>query len=284
MKTRPRCVFFSFGFFALGVTLGCGGSSDGTPDMIGSTIDTQITAQPAANVNTPEATFEFSSSTGASVFVCHTDADAFAPCNSPVKVTVIEGAHAFEVAAVANGIQDPTPAQATWSLDLTLPTTTSVTGPAEGSTSGPKVTFTYASNEGGATFECQLDVGSFAKCPTPNDLVGLSEGAHTLGVRAIDFAGNSAATAATRNWTVDATPPDTAIDLPTPPARTVGRAMFFVSSPEAGATFECAIDTGAYAACTSPVTMTGIADGAHTFHVRAVDAYGNADATPADFA
>ena len=36
-----------------------------------------------------------------------------------------------------------------------------------------------------------------------------------------------------------------------------------------------------FAACTSPVTVTDLTDGEHQFRVRAVDAAGNADATPA---
>lgn len=47
--------------------------------------------------------------------------------------------------------------------------------------------------------------------------------------------------------------------------------------------FECSIDNGTtFAACTSPQTYT-LADGTYTFMVRAVDAAGNRDQTPAAF-
>ncbi len=47
--------------------------------------------------------------------------------------------------------------------------------------------------------------------------------------------------------------------------------------------FQCQIDGGAFIACTSPRTYTGLIDGSHTFVVRAVDNAGNADSTPASF-
>lgn len=71
--------------------------------------------------------------------------------------------------------------------------------------------------------------------------------------------------------TLDAAPTETSID---------GSASFAYSSDENGAEFECAIDGAAFAACpSSGFTADGLADGEHTFEVRAI--YGdNADETP----
>ncbi|KRA31007.1 MULTISPECIES: RCC1 domain-containing protein [unclassified Nocardioides] len=55
---------------------------------------------------------------------------------------------------------------------------------------------------------------------------------------------------------------------------------FSFASTEAGSTFECQIDSGAFEPCTSPVT-TRLRFGNHTFAVRARDASGNVDLTPA---
>jgi len=81
----------------------------------------------------------------------------------------------------------------------------------------------------------------------------------------------------------DTTPPQTTIDAGPADGATVETAtpQFAFSASEAGSTFDCRVDGGSFAACTSPLTTAVLADGSHSFAVRAVDVAGNADASPA---
>jgi len=57
-------------------------------------------------------------------------------------------------------------------------------------------------------------------------------------------------------------------------------ATFEFTSTEPGSTFECKLDDGSFQSCTSPHDVK-VGKGKHTFEVRAKDAAGNVDPTPA---
>ena len=93
-------------------------------------------------------------------------------------------------------------------------------------------------------------------------------------------------TAATQTVTIvgppaDTTPPETTLD--SAPAGTIASAAASMSfsANETGARFECSLDRAPFAACTSPASYSGLAVGAHVFEVRAIDAAGNVDSSPA---
>ena len=163
------------------------------------------------------------------------------------------------------------------------PPETTITATPANPTNSDSATFEFVSSEAGSTFECNFDGGGFVACTSPQNYTGLADGGHTFEVRATDALGNTDPTPASFNWTVDAAPPETTITAtPANPTNSDSATFEFVSS-EAGSTFECNLDGGGFVACTSPQNYTGLADGGHTFEVRATDALGNTDPTPASF-
>jgi len=57
--------------------------------------------------------------------------------------------------------------------------------------------------------------------------------------------------------------------------------VFTFSSTQAESSFECKVDGASYASCNSPKAYPGLAESTHTFQVRAKDAAGKYDQTPA---
>ena len=104
-----------------------------------------------------------------------------------------------------------TPASDTRTVDITAPETTITASPLEFS-SDDMPSFGFSSDEGGSTFECQLDGAGFSPCTSPASYPGgVSDGFHTFEVRATDSLGNTDATPASYTWTIDTAAPDTTI-------------------------------------------------------------------------
>ena len=245
----------------------------------GTTLGAPLPLNPS---NSADATFRFASpAEDLARFECSLDAAAFTPCTSPQAYPgLADGAHQFRVRAVDTaGNPDPAPATYDWLIDTVDPGTTIDDGPAA-FTNQTTATLRFSSANGDVDrFQCSLDGAAFANCTSPH-AVTVTVGSHAARVRAIDAAGNSDKTPAERAWTVDQTPPDTAIGelgLGSSPSLTF-------SSPDADVDhFECALDAAPFTGCASPLglAVAALSVGAHDVAVRAVDRAANADPTPA---
>lgn len=204
-----------------------------------------------------------------------------------------DGTYEFYTVAVDNATNAeaaPATADASMTIDATAPSL-AITSPAQGRwLTASSVTVSWQGSDslsGLDRYETAVDGGSFtsAGTGTSRQLTGLTEGPHDVVVRAYDRAGNPAT--ATVGFGVDTVAP-----------------IVSIRSPAAGATFNAATATfewtgsdatsgidhyevwidGESATTTTglSVTVAAIADGAHTFHVAAVDRAGNrAEATVA---
>ena len=272
----------------------CGSSDEFT---IQDTTPPDVTIDPVpspTNADTLNFTFEATdTASGVNTVECSLDGGTtWFACTSPHTesgLCAVEGNRTFDVRAtdVAGNTGQ---SQVTWVQDCTAPTLNWTDTPPE-FTNQQDVTFSWnvADNFDAPediTQECDLDGGGWNPCTSPHDLMGLAEGQHTFTVRATDRAGN-AATLDYSFW-VDLTPPETTIDQGPPNPSGSPDASFQFSgtdniSDPANLTFECQLDGGGWYPCTSPDQLTGLADGNHTYEVRAIDQAGNVDPSPASY-
>jgi len=132
----------------------------------------------------------------------------------------------------------------------------------------------FTATKSGSTFTCQLDAHSPQACAGSAYYPGVTEGDHTVSIRATDRYGIADAGPLTVRWRVDLTAPETLL-LAARPAPGKPATASFVSETAAG--FECQVQGGPWAACTSPL----VAPAGATVAVRARDGAGNPDPTPA---
>jgi sugar lactone lactonase YvrE len=165
-------------------------------------------------------------------------------------------------------------------IDSNGPDTTLQTFPAS-STKLSTANFTFTANDVNATFECKLD-GAVSWDPTCNgsssgsaSYSGLTEGSHQFIVRARDAA-NNPGNPTTFTWSVDLTAPTISLTGGPTEGQTNNNAhpSFSFDADEPVIGFLCSLDGGAFASCTSGDSFT-VADGSHTFQVKATDNAGN---------
>jgi hypothetical protein len=211
----------------------------------------------------------------------------FSSCTNPeVLDTLADGSHTFDVAATdVAGNADASPADRSFTVDTIAPDVSIDSGPT-GPTKDTTPTFGFSADET-AVFACRVDSASYAPCSGPGSThttAALSQGSHTFHVRARDAAGNTAF--ASVSFKVDTTAPNTVIDDVSVNS-TKHQAQVLFHGTDAGSSpsslsFKCKLDSAPlFQPCTSPKVFKSLSTGAHTVSVRAFDAAGNPDPTPA---
>ena len=132
------------------------------------------------------------------------------------------------------GNQDATQASYTWTVDTTAPNSSFTSTPANPS-NDTTPTFGFASTEAPATYEVNLDGGGWVSASTPLTISpALSDGSHTLQLRASDIVGNQDATPAAYTWLVDDTNPTGSVTSPADGADVAGTVSLTSNSADAG--------------------------------------------------
>jgi hypothetical protein len=169
-----------------------------------------------------------------------------------------------------------------YTIDNTLPAVSITAAPDDlsGSTDA-SISFTATDSDGIASIECQLDGGAWEPCSSPIRYSGLSDGEHTVTVRATDNVGNTGS--ASHTWTVDSIPPAAAAPrLYLPLVMRSGTSQPADAAPDLVGSVSIAPDQRSFAAgepVAFTVTITNVGDAASAAGFW-VDLYLNPTATP----
>lgn len=175
-------------------------------------------------------------------------------------------------------VTPPAPAPEPAPPAIEPPETSIVSSPASPSAVS-SANFVFAPDAAGVTFEYNLDGAGWIASGKILSLSNLSNGSHTIQVRARDSEGRTDASPAQFSWQVAVPPPPPgggqAITLsvdtaPEPFISTTSASFAFSSNYGSSATFECNLDGAGWSACPPSVTYSNLAEGSHRLIVTAV--------------
>jgi hypothetical protein len=237
---------------------------------------------------TPVAGLEYSWSVDAGAW------SAFSSATTATVTGLADGWHTFQVAARdAAGNVDPNPPSYPFAVDRTPPGNLAV-GAVDSYTASDQITVSVSAQDqiaspGELTFAWQIDGGPWSDFSSAIKitLYSLFEGTHTVAALAKDPAGNVTPSPAAVTFTVDRTPPDTRVDSVTQnPAsgETVVRFSGRDNQPLPNRLqYSWRLDSGDWTPFSdaAQASFPSLSAVPHLFEVRARDAAGNVDPTPA---
>ncbi len=245
-----------------------------------------LTEFPKNPTSSREAKFVFSASdvggSGVAKYSCKLDAANFSDCASPqMYAALASGAHAFEVKALDFAGNESESAKWNWMIDNGLPTIKITKAPLPYD-KNPSATFEFIATDGEsgvAKTLCSLDnPNNYKDCTSPYSVANLSEGNHSVYIKAVDNAGNESVPAV-HQWMIDTIAP--VVDLVTTPKNptTEKTAAFTYTVVESGSgldKFYCKLDGVDYPCLVlGSVSILNLLLGDHYLSVYATDKAGN---------
>ena len=249
-----------------------------------------LTGKPADYTKSRSASIGFTGEANAT-FTCSVDGGDYSACSSTKDLSdLADGTHSVSVKATDLSGNTSSAATASWTVDNVAPDAPVLSG-VPASLVATRSASISASAEANSTLTCSVDGGDYSACTSPKALSDLTDGNHSISVKATDRAGNTGVAVTSSTWEVDGTAPVIAlggvpsgeVQGPAPSGVTNAKkpAWFFTFTDAAGhlaaSTATCRIDSGATAsACTSPYQApANLSDGSHTLTVTVADSLGN---------
>jgi hypothetical protein len=239
----------------------------------------ELVEKPAFYSNSTNASFKYNLKTetalpeSVEVFFRHGEETEWIRAEDVIQlVNLNEGTHSLEVKAIhANGLES-SPTIYQWIVDLSKPTVQFNLAPPAilGRTSFDSQFSVFDSATEVMEVHCQVDSIEINNCSQTIPLINLAEGPHLLSVWAVDKAGNTS-DVMTSNFVVDTRSPWIELTQHPSPFESSGNATFAFKGQNSTipfSSFDCQLDDGKIHTCSSPLSLTNLAEGRHSFKIR----------------
>jgi hypothetical protein len=222
--------------------------------------------------------------TGVKNSECSIDGGAFSICESPLSLKGLsDQRHEIKIKSTDKAKNQSEIATVAFVVDTNAPVINISQRPAEITNSkDTKIVFTGMDNGVSISdFECAIDGAAFTSCTSPVSFT-VTDGLKSFAVRGLDQLKHMSEPLEIK-WIVDTTAPllpVIASNIKTVDSATAVDFTFSANDQNGSGilSYECQIDSAAFATCSSPKQLVGLGQGAHTFKVRALDKASNQSA------
>lgn len=241
-----------------------------------------ITGTPITITNITTAQFDFNvldALSGLASVECDLNGGGYVACTTPqIYPALTQNTYLFSLRAtdIVGNVNTQTH---TFHVDLTPPTVTFTQQPGA-YVSSTSTDFQFTAVDSGMAgvdhIECNIDNGGWFTCVSPFNIPVLPPGNHAFQVQASDTLGHMSSVI-TSNWMIDITGPSVTLTGMPPTGQTDTNATISFTSSDGESpvvSHQCQWDGGAWTACSSPDSRSGLSVGNHTVNVRATNAAG----------
>jgi hypothetical protein len=159
-------------------------------------------------------------------------------------------------------------------MDNIPPDTTILSGPAT-ITSSTVASFVFTASETEKRFEYNFNSAGWNNTTANLTLSSLADGAYSILARAVDLSDNVDLSPASSNWTIDTIAPLASFISTTSAFSNATTTVFGLAANEAGVSFSCNLDAGAWQSCGATTTINSLSETAHTLEIKSTDLAGN---------